>query len=166
MKKILLVLVVLFIANIGCKKVSMNGGNTCACSPVQGPAMLLVIQDANGQDLLDPQTNGALAKDKIDVYRKDAAGKIIPLYFEIRPQFSYGEQKFKYYQLSLPELGFVQRGTPGTAYLKLGSAEPREVTIELSQTSNQVVKVTIDKKEAQRDADTIANYASVFYLKI
>ncbi|MBD1392057.1 hypothetical protein [Mucilaginibacter glaciei] len=161
MKKFILALVVLFAANVGCKKASNDGGNICACSPIVGPSLHLVIKNSAGQDLLDDKTTGGLTKDKIDLYRKDAAGNIVKIYFGIQPPFQYGEQKFPFYQLFTSDFGFLQSAN-NIAYLKLDD-KLYELSIQLGTNSSRVDKLFIDKKETEKDTGAVNSYVSVFY---
>lgn len=161
MKKFILALVVLFAVNIGCKKASNNGGNICACSPIIGPSIHLVIKNSAGQDLLDEKTVGGFTKDKIDLYRKDAAGNIVKMYFGIQPPFQYGDQKFAFYQLVTSDISYLQSAN-NTAYLKLDD-KLYELSIQLGTSSSRVEKVFIDKKETDKDTGAVNNYVSIFY---
>lgn len=164
MKKFVLVCIVLFIANIGCKKSNIGGGGLCACSPIVGPQLLLVIKNTVGEDLLNDKTTGAYTKDKIALYRKDVEGKDIPVNFFIKPPFDYGNEKFSFNQLHADNIGFVQKTTDKTLYLKLGDSKIYQLNIELNQNSYSVEKVFINNKEAEKDKGNVAKVTTIFYL--
>ena len=164
MKKFILACVILFIVNMGCKKTNADGGAPCGCSPVMGPSFSLVIKNSAGQDLLNPQTTAALTQEKIELYRKDAGGKIIPLNFSIRQPFTYGNEKFTFYQLYINDLSFINDAGDNTAYLKLGNGPVRQVNVFLGQNPVLVNKVLVDKKEIESDKDNGKTYLSIFYL--
>jgi hypothetical protein len=164
MKKFLIISILLFIINVGCKKENVGGGNLCACSPARGPELNLVIKNNAGGDLLNDKTTGAYIKDQIAVYRKDGNSKIIPMDFAIRPAFSYGDQKFGFNSLYLGNLNFLQKTPAEVVYLKLGEKEAQELHIQLNQGKYAVEKLLIDQKEAVKDSGAVAKYADIFYL--
>lgn len=164
MKKFFLISIVLFIVSIGCKKDNVGGTGLCACSPVRGPELNLVIKNVAGDDLLNDKTAGAYTKESISLYRKDASDKIIPLDFTIRPGFSYGEQKFNFNLLNLGNLGFLQQRPAEIIYLKLGGQEAQELYLQLNQGKYAVDKLTIGNKEALKDSGDVAKYVDIFYM--
>jgi len=161
MKKFLFVCAVLFIGSVGCKKMNIDGNGLCACSPITQPELTLVIKNAAGDDLLNDKTTGAFTKEKVELYTKDGAGKVIPVTFSIRPPFSYGDEKFNFYQLNFG-LGFMQNKN-SILYLKLGEGKVFELTFELNEGSYALSKLLIDQKEAQKDLGTVLKYKSIFY---
>ena len=160
MKKFLIALTVLFIVNVGCKKEDIGGGRLCGCSPVVGPELNLVVKSGAGDDLLNNQTIGAYAKDKISVFRKDAAGKEIIVNFDIRPPFDYGNSKFTFNSLHVYLSGIT--ATDNTLYLKLGTGKVYTLNIQVA--TNKLDKLLIDSKEAEKDKTALANYMSMYYL--
>lgn len=165
MKKFVLVCIVLFIANIGCKKSNIGGGGLCACSPIiVGPELYLVIKNNAGEDLLNTKTTGAYTKDKIELYRKDETGKVLPIAFFIRLPFDYGNEKFAFNQLYVGGVGNTQKSPDNTLFLKLGDNKLYQLNLTLNQGLYKVEKVLIDNKEAEKDNGTVAKYLPIFYL--
>jgi hypothetical protein len=164
MKKIIIVCVILFIANVGCKKTNIDGGGLCACSPVTAPELNLVIKNTAGDDLLNDKTAGAYSKDKIELFRKDGNGNIVPLNFSIRPPFSYGNEKFNFNLLTVPSISYLQTSDNNIVYLKLGEGKLHELSLQLNQGKYDLEKLLIDNKAAAKDTGNVAKYASIFYL--
>lgn len=164
MKKFFIISFLLFIINMGCKKENIGGSGLCACSPVRGPELNLVIKNTLGIDLLNEKTTGAYTKDRIEVYRKGGNSKMIPIDFTIRPGFAYGDQKFTFNFLNLGNLGFLQKSTAGIIYLKLGDQEAKELRLQLNQGKYAVEKLIIGDTEAMKDSGAVAKYADIFYL--
>ena len=162
MKKILLICMVLFIASVACKKENVGGGGLCACSPVQVPSLNLVVKNSAGTDLLSDKTTGYYDKTKIEVSRKDAAGKTTAVDFAIRPPFAYGSEKFTYNQLYIP-VSFLQT-TDNVIYLKLGNGKAYELKVVLNKEKYALSKLLIDDKEAVKDNGNVAKYTTIFYL--
>ncbi|CAM4355349.1 hypothetical protein SAMN06265348_11311 [Pedobacter westerhofensis] len=165
MKKFLVVCAVLFIVNMGCKKMNADGGGLCGCSPIEGPELDLVIRNAAGDDLLSDKTSGAYTKDNIQVYRKDENGKIIPIIFAVRPQFSYGDEKFKYNFLYISAIRYNQDTQTDVIYLKLADHQPVELTLKLKlQGRFSVQQLLADQKEVEKDNGTVAKFSAIYYL--
>jgi hypothetical protein len=162
-KKFMIVCIILFIAGVGCKKANIDGGGLCGCSFAVSPDFHLVIKNQAGEDLLSETKTGAYTKSNIELFRKDDEGRSIPVNFSIRPPFSYGNEKFKYYQLYAMTLTFLQKTGTGVLYLKLDK-KIYELSLELNQGKYQVERMLIDKKAAEKELGTMANFASVFYL--
>ncbi|CAM3672658.1 hypothetical protein MUGA111182_02450 [Mucilaginibacter galii] len=162
MKKILFICTILFIASVACKKENVGGGGLCACSPIQVPTLNLVIKNSLGGDLLSDKITGYYEKSKIQITRKDAAGKVTAVDFNIRPPFSYGNEKFNYNYLLIP-VGFLQ-AADDTLYLKLGDNKTYEIKVMLNQQKYDPDKITIDGKVVEKDKGTIANYTTLFYI--
>lgn len=161
MKKFLIALAVVLTGAFACKKVVDNGG-LCACSPITGPEMLLVVKSTANADLLNSQTAGAYTKEQIQLYRKDAQGAAIAMPFYLRQPFTYGNDTFTFNSLYIPLSAF--KGSPETPfYLKLGDKEYK-MTLQLKQDKFGVDKLFIDDKEAEKATGTLATYTSVFYL--
>ncbi|MET1053820.1 MAG: hypothetical protein ABWY16_00795 [Pedobacter sp.] len=164
MKKFILVCAILFIVNAGCKKMNLDGGGACGCSPVQvGLQLNLVVKNVAGDDLLDDKVAGAYTRDKIELYRKDSGGKTVPILFAIRPPFSYGDEKFKFSELSLLDSSYVPNSAGSVLYLKLGD-KTYELTLQAKPNTYTIEKVLIDQKEAEKDNGTVAKYSTIFYL--
>lgn len=161
MKKTLFALVILFIANIACKKIT-NDGNTCACSPMRGPELYLSVKSSAGVDLLNSKNTGAYTKDQIQFYQKDVTGKVTQLTFFIREPFSYGDNKFSNYSLYAP-VSFLQSISDNIVYLKLNQKEYK-LNIQLAQTKADVDQLKIDDKTATKDTGNLSKYLNMFYL--
>jgi hypothetical protein len=164
MKKFLFICVILFIANVGCKKMNIDGGGLCGCSPTAGPTFQLVIKNSLGEDLLNSKTSGAYSIDKIELYRKDGNGKVIPLNFSIRPPFSYGNEKFSANSLYSSDIAYLYQASDKSIFLKLGGSKLYELILHLNQQSGKVEKLFIDQKEGEKATGTIENYATIYYL--
>lgn len=164
MKKILIILAVLFIANLGCKKIDEdNGGGLCACSPVAYPYMSLVVKNTSGDDLLNSTTANFFSKDQVQLFSKDINGVIKQINFAIRPPFSYGSQKFNFNQIFSEDIVVAAKTTNQTLYLKLGNAEPKELSLTVG--NSKVEKLFIDKKEMPIDV-ALSAYNLIFYLNL
>lgn len=164
MKKILLVCVVLFITSVACKKENIGGGGLCACSPITGPELNLVIKNNAGDDLLSDKTVGYYSKDKIQLFRKDENGKVIPIDFAIRPPFSYGDEKFMYNSLFAAANIFLKKDNNNIIYLKLGEGKIYELKLSFNQQKYDVDKLLIDNKEAEKAQGNVVKYVTIFYL--
>lgn len=167
MKKILIVLMVIFIANLGCKKANVGGEGLCACSVLSGPPLVLVIKDSADVDLLNPKTTGYLDKNQIQLYSKDANNEIKQITFEIRPPFSYSNnQKLDYYQLTSYQLPTLSKSIDNTFYLKLGENKLFEINMKVNK--NMVEKLLIDKAEAPKETQAGSNLylEGIYRLKI
>ena len=148
MKKFSLILLIIFIANLGCKKI--GGGGLCACSPISGPAFALVIKGNSGVDLLNPATAGYLDKNQIQIYSKDANNAIKQISFNINSPFTFtADSKVTYYQLTSWELPILSKTIDNTFYLKLGNDKLYELNLKIDK--NSVEKLLIDKKEAPKE---------------
>lgn len=164
MKKFLFICAILFIANVGCKKMNIDGGGLCGCSPTTGPTFQLVIRNSFGEDLLNSKTSGAYSIDKIELYRKDVTGKVVPVNFSIRPPFSYGNESFSANSLYSADINYLFQASDKSIFLKLGGSKLYELTLQLNQQSAKVEKLLIDQKESEKAKGTIENYATIFYL--
>ncbi|RQO69431.1 hypothetical protein DBR43_15220 [Pedobacter sp. KBW06] len=166
MKKIIIAFVVLFIANLGCKKISRTDG-LCACSPATYPGVALVIKNVANLDLLNPANKEAYTLNQIKLFQKDDKGVEKQISFSIRPTFSYGSEKFNYYQLYSEEIYVLARTKPQSFYLKLADGTPYELNLEFKEGVYKPQKLLIDKKEAPAETGELAKYdASIFYLNL
>lgn len=157
MKKFLMVLAAVFIANFGCKKITDTGG-ACACSPTQYPYLSLVIKNAAELDLLDTKNTGAFAKDKIQLYYKDSNGNSKPINFFIRQPFSYGSDQFKFSQLHSDEIVLLSNKQVDTLFLKLGENTPHVLKLQVNTTTYKIEKMLVDGKEAPVETGKITTY--------
>jgi len=166
MKKFLIILSVIFIVSLGCKKENIGGGGLCACSLAPEPVLGLVIKNSAGLDLLNTKTAGYFDKNKIQLYVKDANNAVTAIRFDIREPFNYGSmQKMEYYQLSSYEIAIKAKSIENTFYLKLGD---KVYELNLKTNNKAVEKLLIDKTDAPRElADNKEQYLnSIYTLKI
>lgn len=166
MKKIAIVTVLLFIANFGCKKMNVDGGGLCGCSPVTVPELYLVLKNNAGADLLDEKTLGAYSKDQIELYTLDDAGKKVPVQFSIRAAFSYGKETFPYKQLHSADILYLQKMKNNKLYLVLGKSKTFELQIQLKTGFYELESVTINGTSAEKDKSSLGTYISLFYLTV
>jgi hypothetical protein len=159
MKKFLIILMVIFIADVGCKKENIGGGGLCGCSPIVGPYLNLAIKNSAGADLLNSQTPTAYTKENIEVFRKDANGKAIPVNFSIMPEFGYGNEKFNFKTLHVYLDAVPLQSGDFIFYLKLGGTKVYTLDLNMS-----MQKLLIDSKEAERDKGTVAQFTTIYYL--
>ena len=163
MKKFLIVLTIIIVANFGCKKEQIGDG-ICACSPVSYPYLSLAIKNNMGQDLLSAGIAGAYTSDQIQLFQKNNNGTIKLLKFHIRPPFSYGNDQFKYNLLFSEEIIMLTKTMDQTFYLKLGDQPAFELNLQLHTTSKKVERLLINKNEAILDKGSVAAYLNIFYL--
>lgn len=166
MKKILIVLAILFIIGVGCKKTLDPGGGLCACSPVETSVLGLVIKNSTELDLLDTKTAGYFDKTKIQLYTKGANNVIKQIGFEIRQPFSYGTGlKLDYYQLFSYEITLQSKSIEDTFYLKLGD---KLYELNLKVNNNVVEKLLIDKVESPKELPSAREsyLGSIYTLKV
>ncbi|WP_293307258.1 hypothetical protein [Pedobacter sp. UBA5917] len=167
MKKILIVLVVIFIANLGCKKANVGGEILCACTVAGGPTLSLVIKNSTDVDLLSPATAGYFGKNQIQLYSKEANNVIRQISFDIRPPFTYGDNlKVNYYQLISSQITLLSKSIDNTFYLKLVDGKLYELNLKVN--NNVIEKLFIDKTEAPREIQTSNNsyLDGIYRLKI
>jgi hypothetical protein len=157
MKKFLIVIMAIFIANLGCKKINDSDG-LCACSPIHYPYLSLVVKNSADQDLLDTKTAGAFAKDKIQLYYKESNGNTKQIAFFIHPPFSYGTDQFKFSQLNSEEIVALSNNQVNTFFLKLGDNTPYELKLQFNTTKNRVEKLMVDNTEAVAETGKVTNY--------
>ena len=147
MKKFIIVIAILFIANLGCK-IMDDGGGLCACSPVRpSPYLSLVIKNSVGEDLLNATTAGSFAQNQIQLYTKDVNDVVKQISFSIRPPLSSNNEKFNYQQLLSQEIVILAKSIDNKFYLKLGTGEPLAVNLQVIENVNKVEKVLINNKE-------------------
>lgn len=167
MKKFLAILVVVFLANLGCKKLDEND-RLCACSPIVEPTVILVVKNAAGADMLNPATNGYFANTAIQLYYQEANGSLKQLYFYVRPPFSYGNEKFNYFQLHSTEIIKNIVATNRSIYLKLGNNNPMKLDFEFKADQKyQLSKLLVDEKVAPAETGTVTGYVqNIFYINL
>jgi hypothetical protein len=163
MRKFVLVCAILFFANVGCKKMNMDGGGgLCGCSPaIPGTQLNLVIKNTANNDLLDEKVAGAYTKDMIQLYRKDSDGKVITIPFGIQSPFSYGNEKFNFYQLTSFLVYPIQNSANRVVFLKVGE-KTYELTLQLVKDQLVVERLLIDQKETEKEDDP--KFPPIFYL--
>lgn len=145
MKKTLLVLAVLFIVNLGCKKTVDPGGGLCACS-ILVPTLSITIKNGNGLDLLNTENAGAFNQKDIQLYIKDANGNNKAIAFNIRPPFSYGTNQLNYFQLFSSEIISLIQKPDQSFFLKLGNN--KEVELNITKGKDRTEKLFVNKVEA------------------
>lgn len=167
MKKFLAVLAIVFLANLGCKKLDVNDG-LCACSPVTEPTVVLVVKNAAGADMLNPATNGYFTNSNIQLYYQESGGLLKQLNFYVRPSFSYGSDKFNYYQLHTTDILKNVVANNRSFYLKLGNNNPLKLDFELKATEKyKVIKLLVNDVEAQAETGAVAAYVpNIFYVNL
>jgi len=166
MKKIIIAFIVIFVANLGCKKISNTDG-LCACSPMSYPGISLVIKNAAHLDLLNPVNKEAYALSQIKLFQKDDKGGEQQVSFSLRPTFTYGSEKFNYYQLYSEQMIALARTKQQIFYLKLADGTPYELNLELKEGMPDAGKLLIDKKEAPKETGELAKYnGGIFYLNL
>lgn len=167
MKKFLAVLTIVFLANLGCKKLDVNDG-LCACSPVVEPTIVLVVKNAAGADMLNPATNGYFTNSNIQLYYQENGGSLKQVTFYVRPSFTYGSDKFNDYQLHTTEILKHIAANNRSFYLKLGSNNPLKLDFELQTNEKyKVVKLLVNDVEAQAETGAVATYVpNIFYVNL
>ena len=167
MKKFLLALVIVFLANLGCKKLDKSDGGLCACSPVYEPTLVLVVKNAAGADMLNPATTGHFENNNIQLYYVEG-GTQKKLNFYVRIPFSYGNDKFNYYQLHSSDIIRQSATNNKEIYLKLGSNEPMKVSLELATDPKfEIKKLLLGNKEATAEQGSVKSYVqNMFYFNL
>lgn len=167
MKKFLLALTIIFIVNLGCKKI-IDSEKPCACSPVYYPSLNLVIKNAAGDDYLNTKTTGSFNKDNIQLYYKEANGNVKQVQFLIRQPFSYGSEQFKYFYLRSEEILSINNFSATVFYIKLGNNAAYELKIDFDKSKNKVEKLLINNNEAVAATGTLTNYqdGNMFYFTL
>ena len=167
MKKFILALTIIFVANLGCKKI-IDSEKPCACSPIFYPSLNFVIKNTAGDDYLNTKTTGSFSKDNIQLYYKEPSGNIKQVQFLIRQPFSYGSEQFKYFYLRSEEILAINNSLNPVFYIKLGNNVPYEVKIEFDKNKNKVEKLTINNNEAVAATGTLINYqdGNMFYFTL
>jgi len=167
MKKFLLALFIVFLANLGCKKLDKSDGGVCACSPAYEPTLVLVVKNAAGADMLNPATPGHFENNNIQLYSVEG-GIQKKLNFYVRTPFSYGNDKFNFYQLHSSEIIRQFATNNKEVYLKLGNNASMKVSLELiTDTKFEITKLLIDNKEATAEQGNVKAYVqNLFYLNL
>ena len=146
MKKFIIAFAVVFVINLGCKKIIEQP--VCACSPASYPSFNLAIKNADGDDLLNPATANSFDKDQIQLFKKEANGSVKQIVFFIRPPFNYGNTNINYHQIISDDITRLWNNASDSFYLKLGSGLTYELNLQLNNTNRKVEKLLVDKKEA------------------
>ncbi len=163
MKKFLIILSVIFIANLGCKKLD-KGDRLCGCSPATQPPLTFVIKGANGTDLLNPATVGYFSNNDIKLYQLEENGAQKQLNFFVRPNFSNGVDKFDFYQIHSAEIMRLAISLTKDFYLKLGDKEPLKINLERVKDDFKVSKLTINGVEKTAETGIITKYMPNVYV--
>jgi len=168
MKKFLIALTLIIVANLGCKKEEIGEKGPCACSPVMYPYLSIVVKGSTGEDLLNSKTTGSFSTGQIKLYTIESNGSTKNIDFGIRPPFSYGSNKFTYHQLYSQQIIALMASTSGTFYLKLGDTAPYKLSLKLNTTTAKIEKLMINDKEAAVETGTLQGYAdgNIFYLEL
>jgi hypothetical protein len=168
MKKFLIVLAIIIAANIGCKKIDIDGGGLCACSPISNPSFSLVIKNAAGADLLNSKTPGSFAINQIQLYQLESNGTKKNINFSIRPPFSYGTDQYVFYQIYSEQIVALATSATSNFYLKLGDNREYKLNLQFSTTSGKVEKLLIDDVQANIETGSVANYSysKIFFLEL
>lgn len=168
MKKFFIVLAIVFVANLGCKKIGIDGGGgLCACSPaVDAPYLSLVITSSEGTDLLNKVNAGSINQNEIQLYKKEPDGSIKAISFAIRPPFTAGTEQFDYFQLFSIELAQLAKTAGDTFYLKLKDQATLDLSLQVNSNSKKVEKLFVNGTEAAIEAGPISKYvpSPIFYL--
>lgn len=164
MKKIILAFLVIFVANLGCKKLD-DGDKPCACSPVMEPPLTLIIKGANDVDMLNPNSANAFSSNDIKLYYLDTNGTQRQLTFYIKPNFTVDNNKFDFYQLHSSEIVRLATSLTKDFYLKLGQNEPFKINIEKNKDSFKLAKLTVNGVEKLPETGAISKYIpNIYYL--
>jgi hypothetical protein len=168
MKKFLIALTLIIVANLGCKKEEIGEKGPCACSPVTYPYLSLVVKGSAGQDLLNSKTAGSFSTGQIKLYTIESNGSTKNIDFGIRPPFSYGSNQFTYHQLYSQQIIALMASTTGAFYLKLGEREPYKLSLKMSTTAGKIEKLMINDKEAGLETGELQTYSAgnIFYLEL
>jgi len=167
MKKVIIVLAVMFIVGIGCKKTIDPGGGPCACSPISNVYFSLSVKSSNGSDLLNAANPGAYSKDQIQLYYKDAQGVSKSVDFSIRPPFSTPKTTYAFNQLFSNTLAEIARSGNHIFFLKLGDRQPMELNVKVVGTKTE--RLLIDQVEVPLEPATAGDelyLKSIFSLKL
>lgn len=165
MKKIILAFLVVFVANLGCKKLD-EGDRLCGCSPVTEPPLTLVIKGANGVDILNPASANAFSSNDIKLYYLETNVQK-QLTFYIRPNFTVDNNKFDYYQLNSSDIVRLATSSTKDFYLKLGQREPLKINIEKIKDSFKFTKLTVDGVEKLPETGAVSKYLpNIYYLDV
>lgn len=169
MKKFVLAFLVVFIANLGCKKLD-KGDRLCGCSYDES-LLTLVIKDTNGVDMLNPATNDYFNKGSIKLYYQNA-GTEKQINFGIRQPFEYygnaTTEKFEFYQINSSELlRLASIENSPDFYLKLGNATPLLLKVTVEKGTPKVTKLTVNNVEASLETgDVRKSNPNIFYITL
>lgn len=166
MKKILIVLAIIFAINLGCKKMNADDDRLCGCSPVSPPALNLVIKNAAGDDLLNVNSAGTVRNEKIEFYRVTADGKNTSIPFSIQPPFSYGDEKYNYNFLYVHATAYATASADNIIWMKLGADKLYKLKISINFQNNEVETVLINDKEIPKDNSNVAKFLPIFPMTI
>ena len=169
MKKFLIALTLIIVANLGCKKEEIGEKGPCACSPIMYPYLSLVVKSSTGEDLLNSKTTGSFSTGQIKLYTIESNGSTKNIDFGIRPPFSYGSNQFTFHQLYSQQIVALMASAPTSVfYLKLGDLAPHKLSLKISTTTPKVEKLLINDKEAAVETGTLQGYAdgNIFYLEL
>lgn len=168
MKKFLIVLAIIIAANIGCKKIDIDGGGLCACSPISYPSLNLVVKNASGADLLNAKTPGSFAVNQIQLYLVESNGNKKNINFSLRPPFSYGADQYVYYQIYSEQIITLTTSATSNFYIKLGDNREYKLNLQLNSTTKRLEKLLIDDVQANVEAGPVANYVNgkIFFLEL
>lgn len=167
MKKIFIVLAIMLIVGIGCKKNLDPGGGACACSPAIESYLSLSIKGTNNLDLLNVANSGAFSKDQIQLYYKDTQGASQPIEFQIRKSYSYGQMTYAFNQLFSSRITLLAKNINNKFFLKLGDRQPLE--LQLKMNGNKTDQLLVDQVDVPRETSTSnADFyiQSIFSLKL
>ncbi len=166
MKKFLIVVLAVFLANLGCKKMD-PGNRLCACSPVEEPTLVLVIKNSEGTDMLNPVNSGHFNNNQVQLYQQNENGSLKQITFYIRPPFSYGNEKFNYYHLGSSEIIRLSNSINQDFYLKLGNNEPIKINIEKVENNFSLDKLLVNGQEKNAETGTVSNYIrNIYYIEL
>ena len=168
MKKFLIALTLIIVANLGCKKEEIGETGPCACSPMSYPYLSLVVKNAVGEDLLNSKISGSFVTSQIKLYMVEANGATKSIDFVVRPPFSYGSNQFTFHQLHSQQIvSLTALATTGVFYLKLGDLPPYKLSLKIATTIPKVGKLLINDKEAAVETGSLQNYSdgNIFYLQ-
>lgn len=159
MKKFSLILLIIFIANLGCKKI--GGGGLCACSPVEPLPSSIILKGNSGIDLLNPTTTGFYDKNQIQIYSKDVNNNIKNINVNINTPFNFVNDKITYYQLVSYELIALAKSIDNTFYLKLGSDKIYQLNLQVK--NGVIIKLLVDNVAALQE---YASLKSIYTLQV
>lgn len=158
MRKLLVILAVLASLNLSCEP-------KCGCAPPPPAIPLrLVVKSVSGEDLLNPNTAGSFSLNEIQLYKKSADGKNVPIKFDIGRPVPAGADKIDFYQIVSSELKQYGSGTnwfsTDIPYLQFRDEQPLKVLIQFD--SNRKIDLYLNGyaalKESKAPYDNILFY--------